>query len=66
MRYIIRAITLDKNIVLINEDQVATIKQGLPINTQHSCANIKMSNGDEFIVVEPHWDMWENDLFLKR
>jgi hypothetical protein len=67
MKNIVKAITINKEIVLINEEQVTTVMQGevtLPENKR--TAKVKMSNGDEFILASPDWDMWENDLFLPQ
>ena len=67
MKNIVKAITINEETVLINEEQVATVMQGehtLPDNRR--TAKVKMSNGDEFVLASPDWDMWENDLFLPQ
>jgi hypothetical protein len=47
--------------VLINEQQVATVQPDVK-----GRAIVKMSNGDEFVVVSPAYDAWEDDFHVRK
>lgn len=49
----------DKSSIIINEDQIVSIRK--------SCdeAIIRMSNGDELECIYPPYDAWENDIHIK-
>jgi len=75
MENIVKATTTSNETVLINEDQVATVMPGKPLRDigppegllgAGLTAKVKMSNGDEFALIFPDWDMWENDLFSQN
>jgi len=46
---------------LINDEQICSVAQYSPDST--ACI-IRMSNGDEYLVVSPPYKNWENDTFL--
>jgi len=46
--------------ILINEDQVCTVKQ-----TEEGL-NLTMSNGESMIITSPTYEEWENDEFIRR
>jgi hypothetical protein len=61
---VIKATTIENKPRLIHELQVATVEPGDELPGGKRTAKVKMSNGEELILVSPDWDMWENDLYL--
>ena len=45
---------------LINEDQVCSIQKS------NKSAIIKMSNNDEFHIIDPTYEQWENDELIRN
>lgn len=66
MRNIVLSKLKDGKIRLINEDQVCTVEPGEKLDCNIRAAIVRMSNGEELIVISPDWDQWENDLFQPR
>lgn len=66
MKNIVLAKLKDGKVRLINEDQVCTVSPGERITSNKKEAIVRMSNGEELVVIEPDWDQWENDLFQPR
>ena len=56
----LKIILQNSETIIINEDQVCSIKRGDSLLTW-----IKMSNGEEFLCLSPTYEEWENDL-IKR
>ena len=63
---ILKLITQDNKTFLINELQVSSIQQGDRLDKDKHFAIIRMANGDEFIVKDPEFGAWENDLFVHQ
>lgn len=66
MKNIVLATLDDGKKRLINEDQVCTVGPGAKGDNNLRHAVVRMSNGEELIVVDPDWDQWENDLFQPK
>jgi hypothetical protein len=51
--------------ILINEDQVSSIFPPDHYPLTEGFTKIKMSNGDEYLITNPPYDQWHNDLFVR-
>lgn len=62
MKSILKIQLVDGSTVLINEDQICLIKR----YKDTTVAEIRLSNGEEILCVDPTYDAWENDVYLRQ
>ena len=53
----------EKKEIIINQKQISTFEP-TEIPVIGICALMKMSNGDEFVVIDPPFDQWKNDAYI--
>ena len=51
--------------IIINEEQVVSVHPPRPSGLTAGCTLIKMSNGEEYLILSPPYDDWHNDIFIK-
>lgn len=54
----------NKDTMLINETQVVSVRR--LYTGSGRLAVVRMSNGDEHIVADPPYELWENDYLIRK